>query len=164
MSNNTKLEPAQKQKKDELKQLQKDIKQASKGLNSRQIRFAELMAMGDKSGGECARQAGYATKTAYTKAWKLVRVEQIRLLIEKHSDLNAYTHGMGVAWYRNELQTLLSLAKDKMDIGGGNAVLRTMAELDGLIATGKGNGGKSTTVIKVVALDRSGVVIEHESN
>ncbi len=149
MSDKTELKQIPKQQPDRLKQLKADIKSASKGLNTRQVRFAKLMAAGDKSGGECARQAGYATKTAYTKAWKLVRVEHIQLLIEKHADLNSFLHGKGVAWYRNELQMLLQLAKDKLDIGSGNAVLRTMAELDGLLANGKGRGAGSSISITI---------------
>ncbi len=145
--------------KDKLKQLESDIKDAANGLNIRQIRFAELVATGNKSNTECARMAGYAGKTAHVKASKLLRMDNIRLLVEKHANFNTYLHGRGVSYYRDKLDTLLTIAIDDRNVNGANSIIRTACELDGLLNNGK-NSSKSGVTINIIGLDRSGITIE----
>jgi len=133
------------QQQDKLKQLQEDVKHTSKGLNPRQKHYCELMAMQDKSGAECARLAGYAKKNAEVRSSTLLRSINIRSLIEKYQNLQTYEHGRGVPWMRSQLEELLTLAKEKKDISGGNGVIRTIAELDGAIMS-KGKGGSSAMI------------------
>jgi len=124
---------------DRLKQLKSEI--------TRQRKYCRLMGIQNQSGAECARGSGYTEKNAWVRSSTLLRSPNIRLLIEKHSELNQFLHGRDAAWYRNELQTLLEQAKIKADVGAGNSVLRTMLELDNLLSTGKGRGNTSVQIV-----------------
>ena len=63
--------------------------QQAAGLTLRQIKFAEIMAVGNVSGAEAARQAGYAASNARRASHVNLKQPQVLRLIEDLRDAHA---------------------------------------------------------------------------
>lgn len=64
-----------------------ELVEVKRGLNPKQIRFAEELAATKNNGTEAAKNAGYSPKTAAVQASKLLTNPKVRMLADHHLGL-----------------------------------------------------------------------------
>ena len=98
-------------------------------LTTRQRRYAELMSLGDKSGAECARLAGYAETCAARIAVTNDRIPAVQALIQEHRKKVAERNELSEDWI---IQRLMNEAENG-DTGGSRVgALNILSKIKGM--------------------------------
>lgn len=117
---------------DPLTELEAELDEALRGMKPKHQKFALALATADTKR-EAAEQAGYnwIGNGKSAAATRLCKREDIMKASALAIQVDMLKHGFGVVWKRSNLAEMFLAAKAKGQFQSANAIMRTLAQIDG---------------------------------